>query len=38
LSVSDTIVLLKLVLMWAWPKGTFFRTRLRPRGRRGWGT
>ena len=38
LSVSDTIVLLKLVLMWAWPKGTFFRTRLRPaRARRGWG-
>src|SRR5215217_6251668 len=38
LSLSDTIVLLKLVLMWAWPKGTFFRTRLRPpRGRRGWG-
>src|SRR5918992_1599685 len=38
LSVSDTIVLLKLVLMCAWPKGTFLRTRLRPRGRRGWGT
>src|SRR5918997_1004490 len=37
LSVSDTIVLLKLVLMWAWPKGTFFRTRLRPRGLRGCG-
>src|ERR671915_247606 len=37
LSVSDTIVLLKLVLMCAWPKGTFLRTRLRPRGRRGWG-
>src|SRR5918992_1016569 len=37
LSVSDTIVLLKLVLICAWPKGTFFRTRLRPRGRRGWG-
>src|ERR671914_549587 len=37
LSVSDTIVLLKLVLMWAWPNGTFLRTRLRPRGRRGWG-
>jgi hypothetical protein len=28
---------LKLVLMCAWPNGTFFRTRLRPRGRRGWG-
>ena len=37
LSVSDTIVLLKLVLMCAWPNGTFLRTRLRPRGRRGWG-
>src|SRR3954447_3354931 len=30
LSVSDTIVLLKLVLMWAWPKGMFLRTRRRP--------
>src|SRR5688572_16072618 len=37
LSVSATIVLLKLVLMCAWPKGTFLRTRLRPRGLRGWG-
>src|SRR5215213_3176337 len=37
LSVSDTIVLLKLVLMWACPKGTFFRTRLRPRRLRDWG-
>src|SRR3954470_3474117 len=37
LSVSDTIVLLKLVLMCACPKGTFFRTRLRPRGLRGCG-
>src|SRR5919107_1264504 len=34
LSDSDTMVLLKLVLMCAWPNGTFFRTRLRPRGRR----
>ena len=34
-SVRATMVLLKLVLMWAWPKGTFFRTRLRPRGRPG---
>src|ERR671931_1235085 len=32
LSVRDTIVLLKLVLMWAWPKGTFFFARRRPRG------
>src|SRR5256885_14139044 len=30
LSVSDTIVLLKLVLMWAWPNGMFLRTRRRP--------
>jgi hypothetical protein len=30
-------VLLKLVLMCACPKGTFFRTRLRPRGLRGCG-
>src|SRR5919201_6467996 len=37
LSVSDTIVLLKLVLMCACPKGTFFRTRRRPRGLRGCG-
>ena len=29
-SVSETIVLLKLVLMWAWPKGTFFLTLRRP--------
>src|ERR1051326_1666840 len=35
LSVSDTIVLLKLVLMWAWPKGMFFFTRRRPRPRAG---
>src|SRR5215208_7126218 len=35
LSVSDTIVLLKLVLMWAWPKGQFFLARRRPRGRPG---
>jgi hypothetical protein len=28
---------LKLVLMCACPKGTFFRTRLRPRGLRAWG-
>src|SRR3954465_501829 len=37
LSVSDTIVLLKLVLMWACPNGPFLRTRRRPGGRRGWG-
>jgi hypothetical protein len=30
-SVSATIVLLKLVLMCAWPNGMFFRTRRRPR-------
>src|SRR5712671_6271336 len=30
-SVSETIVLLKEVLMWAWPIGMFFRTRRRPR-------
>ena len=30
-SVSATIVLLKLVLMWACPNGMFFRTRRRPR-------
>src|SRR5918911_950024 len=35
LSVSDTIVLLKLVLMWAWPNGMFFFTRRRPRPRDG---
>ena len=34
-SVSDTIVLLKLVLMWAWPNGTFFLGLRRPRERRG---
>src|SRR5204862_3002705 len=28
-SVRLTIVLLKLVLMWAWPNGTFLRTRRR---------
>src|SRR5215212_1707298 len=34
-SVSVTIVLLKDVLMCAWPNGMFFRTRRRPpRGRR----
>src|SRR5690349_19062278 len=37
-SVSDTIVLLNEVLMWAWPIGMFLRTRRRPRcGRRGAG-
>src|SRR3954451_15208603 len=37
-SVSATIVLLKLVLMCAWPIGMFFLTRRRPRwGRRGAG-
>ena len=37
-SVSATIVLLKLVLMCAWPIGTFLRTLRRPRcGRRGAG-
>src|SRR6476659_1385198 len=37
-SVSDTIVLLKDVLMCAWPIGMFLRTRRRPRwGRRGAG-
>src|SRR5207237_8657196 len=30
-SVSDTIVLLNDVLMWAWPIGMFLRTRRRPR-------
>src|SRR5437764_7518043 len=35
LSVRDTIVLLKLVLMWAWPNGVFFFTRRRPRPRAG---
>src|ERR671937_1625010 len=35
LSVSETIVLLKLVLMWAWPNGMFFFTRRRPRPRAG---
>src|SRR3954465_9768824 len=30
LSVKDTIVLLKLVLMWAWPNGMFFRGFRRP--------
>src|SRR3954447_15632670 len=30
LSVRDTIVLLKLVLMWAWPNGMFFRGLRRP--------
>src|SRR2546423_1699295 len=30
-SVRATIVLLKLVLMWAWPNGMFLRTRRRPR-------
>src|SRR4051795_3344306 len=29
-SVSDTIVLLKLVLMWAWPNGMFLRGLRRP--------
>ncbi len=29
-SVSETIVLLKLVLMWAWPNGMFLRTLRRP--------
>src|SRR3712207_2476078 len=38
-SVSDTIVLLKEVLMWAWPIGMFLRGLRRPRwGRRGAGT
>src|SRR5262245_46387514 len=32
-SVSATIVLLKLVLMWAWPIAMFFRTRRRVRPR-----
>src|SRR5579875_230079 len=37
-SVSETIVLLKDVLMWAWPIGMFLRTRRRPRcGPRGAG-
>src|ERR1700679_129075 len=37
-SVSETIVLLKDVLMWAWPTGMFLRTRRRPRwGLRGAG-
>src|SRR5215208_4153379 len=30
LSVRETIVLLKLVLMWAWPNGMFFRGLRRP--------
>src|SRR5688500_12281563 len=34
-SVRATIVLLKLVLMWAWPTGMFLRTFRRPRGRPG---
>src|SRR5947209_1995831 len=40
LSVSETIVLLKLVLMWAWPKGMFLRGLRRPRPRAGrcWAT
>src|SRR4051794_38004607 len=40
LSVSDTIVLLKLVLMWAWPNGMFLRGLRRPRPRPGrcWAT
>ena len=29
-SVRETIVLLKLALMWAWPNGTFFFTLRRP--------
>src|SRR5919199_2613716 len=29
-SVRDTIVLLKLVLMWAWPNGMFLRGLRRP--------
>src|SRR3954462_3194466 len=33
-SVSDTIVLLKLVLMWAWPTGMLRRAFRRPRGGR----
>ena len=38
-SVSETIVLLKLVLMWAWPTGMFFFGLRRPRwGRLGAGT
>ena len=37
-SVSETIVLLKDVLMWAWPTGMFFFGLRRPRcGRRGAG-
>src|SRR4029078_1182200 len=37
-SVSETIVLLKLVLMWAWPMGMFFFGLRRPRcGRLGAG-
>src|SRR6201996_4020547 len=37
-SVSETMVLLNEVLMWAWPIGMFLRTRRRPRwGRRGAG-
>src|SRR3954451_25415490 len=35
LSVSETIVLLKLVLMWAWPTGMFLRGLRRPRPRAG---
>src|SRR2546423_2673344 len=33
-SVSETIVLLNDVLMWAWPTGMFFLTRRRPRAGR----
>src|SRR3712207_443734 len=33
LSVRETIVLLKLVLMWAWPNGMFLRGLRRPRPR-----
>src|SRR5580658_10413896 len=37
-SVSETMVLLNEVLMWAWPTGMFLRTRRRPRwGRLGAG-
>src|SRR5665811_1325419 len=34
-SVSETIVLLKEVLMWAWPTGMFFFGLRRPRARLG---
>src|SRR4051794_24203732 len=39
-SVRDTIVLLKLVLMWAWPNGMFLRGFRRPPRRAGrcWAT